>query len=68
MTEQEINQKALEDLYWQSFRAEAAKDILTGIVAHNGVRISSTDAHGLTKLALIFADELVKQLKENNYN
>ena len=49
---------------WQSFRAEAAKDILTGIVAHSGVSISSTDAHGLTKLALTYADELVKQLAE----
>ncbi len=49
---------------WQSFRAEAAKDILTGIVAHSGVSISSTDAHRLTELALTYADELIRQLKE----
>ena len=49
---------------WQSFRNQAAKDILTGIVSHSGVSISSTDAHRLTELALTYADELVKQLKE----
>ena len=52
------------DQAMQSFRAEAAKDILTGIVSHSGVSISSTDAHRLTELALTYADELVKQLKE----
>ena len=56
-----INQDSFD---WTSFRAEAAKNILTGIVAHSNVSISSTDAHRLTKLALTYADELIKQLKE----
>jgi hypothetical protein len=49
---------------WQSFRAEAAKDILAGIVAHSNISISSRDAERLTKLALTYTNELIRQLKE----
>lgn len=56
-----INQDSFD---LQSFRAEAAKDILTGIVSHSGICISSSDTTKLTKLALKYADELVKLLKE----
>ena len=52
------------DFDWKSFRAEAAKDILTGIVVHDNICISSTYADRLTKLALTYADELIRQLKE----
>ena len=56
--------KQNNDFDWKSFRAEAAKDILIGIVAHSGVSISNTDVPRLTKLALTYANELIKQLKE----
>lgn len=62
--ELQANKEAEEKTYLQSFRNQAAKDILTGIVAHSGVSISSTDAHRLTELALTYADELIRQLKE----
>ena len=50
-----------EDCYdWEIFRREAAKDVLSGLAS------SDTD-HYLTedvKLAIDYADELIKQLKE----
>ena len=47
--------------WWQSFRAEAAKDILCSIISTpkiNGFMES------LCKMAIDYADELIKQLKE----
>lgn len=51
----------LEDTFdWQSFRAEAAKDILCAMVpdAHNII------GTGNVEYAIMIADELIKQLKE----
>ena len=48
------------DFDWQSFRAEAAKDILCAMVpeTHNIIGI------GNVEYAIKIADELIKQLKE----
>ena len=54
----------IDSFDWTSFRAEAAKNILTGIVAHNNICISSRDVDRLTRLALTYTDELIRQLKE----
>lgn len=53
---------------WSSFRREAAKDILPAMI--NWRRINGAGANILiskeeaTKLAIEYADELIKQLKE----
>ena len=49
---------------WQSFRAEAAKDILCGIVAHPNIRYGVGNTETQVGYALQYADELIKQLKE----
>ena len=51
------------DFDWQSFRAEAAKDILCAMLVDQ--RISeSTPYKDLVKMSLECTDELIKQLKE----
>lgn len=46
---------------WSSFRREAAKDILPAVIAKK----SSMCSHGeVVKEAIEFADELIKQLKQ----
>ena len=48
---------------WSSFRREAAKDILAGMMAHQ--RITYGSNYGtLAKFAIAYADELIKQLQE----
>ena len=49
---------------WQSFRAEAAKDILCGIVSHPNIRYGVGNTETQVGYALQYADELIKQLKE----
>lgn len=48
---------------WQSFRAEAAKDILAGFAAKIGHPIDDYSEQSC-KYAINLADELIKQLKE----
>jgi hypothetical protein len=49
---------------WQSFRAEASKDILCAMLTDQ--RISETMPYkDLVKMSLECTDELIKQLKEN---
>lgn len=48
---------------WSSFRREAAKDILAGMMAHQ--RITYGSNYGvLAKYAISYADELIKLLKQ----
>jgi len=49
-----------EDFDWQSFRNQAAKDILCALI-HTTDNIIGTDSAGY---AIMIADELVKKLKE----
>lgn len=51
---------AKEPFDWQSFRAEAAKDILCAMIAR-GEKVKSI----VVDIAIDGADELIKQLKEN---
>lgn len=48
----------------ESFRREAAKDILAGMMAHPRVTYGEITAESLCRNAILFADELIKQLKE----
>lgn len=50
-----------EDCYdWANFRREAAKDVLSGLASWNTDHYLTDDV----KLAIDYADELIKQLKE----
>lgn len=62
MTRQEALeiQKAQDNLEWDSFRREAAKDILVGLCAHDG----PIDIKDDVRIAIKLADELIKQLRE----
>lgn len=46
---------------WQSFRAEAAKDILCAMINHFGTKDNLEDI----KFSIICADMLITKLKEN---
>jgi hypothetical protein len=48
-----------EDFNWQSFRAEAAKDILCALLTHYGEALNET-----VKDSLLYADVLISKLKE----
>lgn len=52
--------KLMEQIGWDSFRREAAKDILAGLCAHDG----PIDIKDHVRIAIKLADELIKQLKE----
>lgn len=50
-----------EEDYWATFRREAAKDVLPAVLA----RKSSICTYGeVVREAITFADELIKQLRE----
>lgn len=53
------------DTDWSAFRREAAKDILAGMMAHPRVTYGEFTAESLCKNAILFADELIKRLKED---
>lgn len=48
---------------WRTFRREAAKDILAGMMAHQRITYGQ-NYEILAKYAITYADELIKQLKE----
>lgn len=48
---------------WAAYRRNAAKDILASLVV-NGVCIDGEPARHASQLAIQYADELIKQLKE----
>ena len=59
------------DVNWEQFRMEAAKDILCEILHDEGVFPYYNDEHDRDrkeqiKDAIMYADELIKQLKESN--
>jgi len=57
------DKEAEEKSYWESFRAEAAKDILCVMLVDQ--RISETTPYkDVVKMSLECTDELIKQLKE----
>lgn len=49
---------------WSSFRREAAKEILAGMVSHPRVSYGNMNAGQQARLAIQYADELIKHLKE----
>ena len=49
---------------WSSFRMEAAKDILSGLLSFQ--KPSSCTIESEVGLAIHYADELIRQLKEDN--
>lgn len=49
-----------DDFDWQSFRAEAAKDILCAMINHFGTKVNLEDI----KFSIICADMLIAKLKE----
>ena len=57
---QQINNSTSKPIDWEQRFYEISKDILQGICAHVGNNFVSSDV----KLSLIYADELIKQLKE----
>lgn len=61
--EQGYNQaiKDLDDFNWSSFRREAAKDILPAVIAKKS---SMCNYDEVVKEAIEFADELLRQLKD----
>ena len=63
--EQGYNQaiKDLDGFDWRAFRREAAKDILAGMMAHQRITYGS-NYEILAKYAVTYADELIKQLKQ----
>lgn len=48
---------------WSSFRREAAKEILAGMMAHQRITYGS-NYEILAKYAITYADELIKQIKQ----
>ena len=51
---------------WQSFRREAAKDMACAIVQSDMANGDGVEfAHNVAKAAVMFADELIKVLKED---
>lgn len=52
------------DWDWEKFRREAAKDILAGFAANEGLGIKNYQASSC-KYAVQLADELIKQLRED---
>lgn len=51
-----------EEPDWSAFRREAAKDILASLVV-NGVCLDGEPARHASRLAIQYADELIKQLQ-----
>ena len=54
-----------EETNWQSFRAEAAKDILCAML-NTRYYDNAQRKQGCVEEAIYFADELIKQLKERD--
>lgn len=49
---------------WDAFRREAVKDILASMVSHPRVAYGKSYVEEQVYLAIVYADELIKQLKE----
>ena len=58
-------QKPEKPTDWSSFRREAAKDILAGIIANSFTEDKWTYQQ-MAEMAIEQADELIKQLKDGN--
>lgn len=60
--------KDLDNFDWQSFRREAAKDILAGMLSNPGsINVENKrlqTIEGFVNGAVMIADELIKQLQE----
>ena len=60
-----INQDSFD---WQSFRAEAAKDILCAMISNEGVaderNVDDFTKDNQVKDAILYADKLISKLKE----
>lgn len=48
---------------WSSFRREAAKDILAGMLSHQRILYDESLRPAHVRMAISYADELIKQLK-----
>lgn len=53
-----------EDFDWQSFRAEAAKDILCAMISSTTYCFTESTIDSHTDRAIRFADNLISKLKE----
>ena len=62
-TQLDFNMCNQSEFDWSSFRREAAKDILAGMMAHQRIAYGSNYAT-LAKFAIAYADELIQQLKQ----
>ncbi len=49
---------------WEAFRREAAKDILAGMLSHQRILYDESLRPAHVRMAISYADELIKQLKE----
>ena len=59
--------QAVHDLNkdWDTFRREAAKDILAGMMSNVPLsEYGNTDAECMAEYAVLYADKLIKRLKE----
>ena len=55
------------DGYWEKFRREAAKDMLASIMVQNGQDFFAQSHYPfIVEAAIDLADELIKQLREEN--
>ena len=54
----------LEPFDWDKFRAETARDVLAGMMGHERIRYDDSLHECQVKTAIEYADELIKQLKE----
>lgn len=64
----ELIQDKTDDFDWQSFRAEAAKDILCAMISNEGVaderNVDDFTKDNQVKDAVLYADKLISKLKE----
>lgn len=64
-----INEESANNFDWQSFRAEAAKDILCAIItANNWFYGNETESATKIESAIKLADKLISKLKEKEEN
>lgn len=55
----------IDSVDWDAFRREAAKEILAGMMSHPRVMYGISSYGSLVFDAIEYADELIKQLKED---
>ena len=59
-----LDKKCQGPFDWDRFRAETARDVLAGMMGHERIRYDDSLHERQVKTAIEYADELIKQLKE----